>query len=184
MNTKFYTLIEDYPPHKPARYDITSCFWLAFIKVWKRPKMLRPTALFALNLMQCQRHLQIIQVKNIGNVFELSSVAFRLRLASLYGGLFVIFEKSFVCNCTKLVSLGIVSVTPLCNSFCVDFVFYLLMISVNRETWLFQLTFGWLCFSWMKLCFMLNPSGKIPVRRSYSFQVNVFEIPVSYSFIQ
>ena len=37
--------------------------------------------------VQFQRRLQISQVKNIGNVFELSSVAFRL--APAYGGLLV-----------------------------------------------------------------------------------------------
>ena len=34
--------------------------------------------LFALCLVQCQRRLQISDVKNIGNVVELSGVAFRL----------------------------------------------------------------------------------------------------------
>ena len=43
------------------------------------------TTLFALNLMQYQTRLQISHVKNIGNVFELSSVAFRL--APPYDGL-------------------------------------------------------------------------------------------------
>ena len=45
------------------------------------------TALLALNLMQCQRHLQISRVKNISNVFELTGVAFRL--APHYDGLLV-----------------------------------------------------------------------------------------------
>ena len=46
--------------------------------------MLQPTALFALNLWQCQRLLQISRVKNIVNIFVLSSVT------SSYGGLLVI----------------------------------------------------------------------------------------------
>ena len=44
--------------------------------------------LFALSLMQCQRCIQISQLKNIPNVFKLSGVAFRL--APPYGGLVVI----------------------------------------------------------------------------------------------
>ena len=47
-------------------------------KFEKRPKMPHWMALFALNLMQCQRGLEISRVKNVGNVFELSGVAFRL----------------------------------------------------------------------------------------------------------
>ena len=43
---------------------------------------------FALNLMQCQRRLQIYRVTNIGNVFELSGMAFRL--ATPYGGLLLL----------------------------------------------------------------------------------------------
>ena len=54
-------------------------------KFEKRPKMPHPMTLFALSLMQCQRRLQISRVKNIGNVFELRGVAFRL--APPYGGL-------------------------------------------------------------------------------------------------
>ena len=46
-----------------------------------------PTALFTLGLIQCQRRLHISKVENIGNVFELSGVAFRL--APPYGGLIV-----------------------------------------------------------------------------------------------
>ena len=37
-------------------------------KLEKRPKMPHPTALFALNLMQCRRRLQISHVNNIGKV--------------------------------------------------------------------------------------------------------------------
>ena len=44
----------------------------------KQPKMPHPTAFFALSLMQCQTPLQLSRLKNIGNVFELSDVAFRL----------------------------------------------------------------------------------------------------------
>ena len=40
--------------------------------------MPHPTALFALNLMQYQTRLQITRMKYIGNVFELSGVAFHL----------------------------------------------------------------------------------------------------------
>ena len=47
--------------------------------------MPHPTALFALNLMQSQMRFQISRVKNIGNVLELSDVAFRI--APPYGGL-------------------------------------------------------------------------------------------------
>ena len=45
------------------------------------------TALFALGLMQYQRRLQIYRLKDIGNVIELSGVAFRL--APPHGGLLV-----------------------------------------------------------------------------------------------
>ena len=45
------------------------------------------TALFALNLMHCQMRLQISRVKNIGNVFKLSGVEFRL--VPPYGGILV-----------------------------------------------------------------------------------------------
>ena len=58
-------------------------------KFEKRAKIPHPTALFAFNLMQCQRGLQISRAKNIVNVFELSSVAFRL--APPYGGFLVSF---------------------------------------------------------------------------------------------
>ena len=71
-------------PHKHARYDVTSCFWSAFLSKFEKPKMHHPTALFALS-MQCQWSLQISRVKNIGNVLELSGVAFRL--APPHGGL-------------------------------------------------------------------------------------------------
>ena len=51
----------------------------------------RPGYLFLVQctfrVMQCQRRLQISQMKNIGSVFELSGVAFRL--ASPLGGLLV-----------------------------------------------------------------------------------------------
>ena len=47
-------------------------------KFEKRPKMPHSTALFEFSLMQCQRRPRISRVKNIGNVFELSGVAFRL----------------------------------------------------------------------------------------------------------
>ena len=60
-------------------------------KFEKRPKMPRPTALFSLNLMQCQISLQISRVKNSGNVFELSGAAFRL--APPYG-VFLVFNIS------------------------------------------------------------------------------------------
>ena len=53
-----------------------------------RPKMQDPAALFTLSLMQCQRHLQIARVKDIGSVVELSGVAFHL--AAPYGGLLVV----------------------------------------------------------------------------------------------
>ena len=39
-------------------------------KFEKRPEMPHPTALFAINQMQCQRRLQISRVKNIGNGFR------------------------------------------------------------------------------------------------------------------
>ena len=57
-------------------------------KFERGPKMPHPTALFAINLMQCQIRLEISCAKNIGNAFELSDVA--LRLAPPYDGLFVI----------------------------------------------------------------------------------------------
>ena len=41
----------------------------------KRPKMPHPKSLFTWSLLQCQRRLQISQVKNICNVFELISVS-------------------------------------------------------------------------------------------------------------
>ena len=66
---------------------MASCFRSAFIAVRKLLKMSHPTVLFALSLMQCQRRLQISRVKNIGNVFELSGVAFCP--APPYGGLLV-----------------------------------------------------------------------------------------------
>ena len=62
---------------------------LAFTELEKRPKMPHSTALFALNLMQCQRRLQISVVKNIRNVFKLNSVAFHVALP--YGGLLVLY---------------------------------------------------------------------------------------------
>ena len=41
----------------------------------------------ALSIMECQRRVQISRLKNIGGVFELSGMAFRL--APAYGGLLV-----------------------------------------------------------------------------------------------
>ena len=52
------------------------------------------TALFALSLTQYQRRLHISRVKNIGNVFELSGVAFRP--AAPYGGLLVTLNYTHV----------------------------------------------------------------------------------------
>ena len=49
--------------------------------------MPHPTALFALSLIQRQVHLQISRVRNIGNVFNLSGVVFRI--GAPYGGLLV-----------------------------------------------------------------------------------------------
>ena len=77
--------------HKPTGYNVTSCFRSALLKFEKWPKMSHPTALFALNLMNCQRCLQISCVENILNVFELSGVAFCL--APPYGGLLVCHSR-------------------------------------------------------------------------------------------
>ena len=54
----------------------------------KRPKMPHPTALFALNIMQCRGRLQNFRAKHFDNAFELSGVAFRLAVPD--GGLFVL----------------------------------------------------------------------------------------------
>ena len=60
--TKFYTLHEDKLPHQLAGYDVTSCFQSAVTGVRKIP---HPSALFALNLLQCQRRFQISRPNNI-----------------------------------------------------------------------------------------------------------------------
>ena len=52
--------------------------------------MLDPAALFPLNLMHCQMHLQISRVRNIGNVYKLSSVAFCLVPPT--GGLHIVHQ--------------------------------------------------------------------------------------------
>ena len=77
------------PTYSDAVLDMTSpaASGRHLPKFEKRPKMLQPRALFVLNLMQCQRRLQNSRVKNIGNVFELSSVTFRP--ATEYCGLIV-----------------------------------------------------------------------------------------------
>ena len=59
--------------------------------------MPHPTALFALSQMRCQRRLQISQEKNIGNVFELSGMAFRLALHYV-GLLALILRRTVVHN--------------------------------------------------------------------------------------
>ena len=41
----FYTLIANNQSHKPAGYDVSSCFRLAVMWVWKLPKMASSTAL-------------------------------------------------------------------------------------------------------------------------------------------
>ena len=61
-------------------------------KFEKRLKMPRPTALFALSLMQCQRRLQISRVKNIGNVFELIDVAFHLSPTLWWGSCYALLR--------------------------------------------------------------------------------------------
>ena len=49
---------------------------------------------FELSLMQCHRRLEIYRVKNIGSVFGLSGVAFRL--APPYDGLLAIFRRRHI----------------------------------------------------------------------------------------
>ena len=51
--------------------------WLAAFCL-KTAEMPHPTALFELSVMRCQGRLKISRVNNIGNVSELSGVAFRL----------------------------------------------------------------------------------------------------------
>ena len=60
--------------------DVTSpaASSMHLLKVEKLPQMPHPTALFASSLMQCQSRLQISRLKNIGNVFKLSGVAFHI----------------------------------------------------------------------------------------------------------
>ena len=61
--------------------------------------MPHPTALVALNLMQCQRHLKISHVMNIGNVFYLSAMAFCLRVGYLQAHRWmVLWTPAFACN--------------------------------------------------------------------------------------
>ena len=74
------------PTYSTTLPDMTSqaASGLRLSKFEKRRKMPHPTALLALILMQCQRSVQISRVRNIGNVFELSGVAFRI--APPYGG--------------------------------------------------------------------------------------------------
>ena len=85
---------------------LTNCFRSAFIEVRKRPKMPHPTVLFALNLMQCQRRLQISRVKNIGSLFELSGVGFRLVVPS-YGGLLILNSDNFRLGVASDVTSGV-----------------------------------------------------------------------------
>ena len=77
----------------------SAAFGQHLLKFKKRPKMQHPTTLFALSLMQCQMGSYISRVKNIGNVFELSGVVFRL--APPYGGFLVHIHKR------KLLTIGL-----------------------------------------------------------------------------
>ena len=67
----------------PKTRASTNC-WVAHTL----PFVVDRLGLYALSLMQCQRHLQISRVKNIDSVVELSGVAFRL--APSYGGLLIV----------------------------------------------------------------------------------------------
>ena len=90
LHTHTHTLIVGNLPHKVVGYDITSCFQSAFIEVReKNGRKCRIRRLLALSLIQCQKRLQIYRVNNIGNVLQLSCVAFRL--APHYGGILVNF---------------------------------------------------------------------------------------------
>ena len=62
--------------------------------------MLHLTTLFALRLIECERRLQISQVKNISNIFELSIVAFCP--AAPYGELLVsVLVSIYIAQCNQ-----------------------------------------------------------------------------------
>ena len=84
-----YTFVIEVQVMEPVALTLTEKITSTLIghEFKKRPEKPHSTALFALNLMQRQRRLQFSRVKNIGNVFELSGMAFHL--APPYGGLLV-----------------------------------------------------------------------------------------------
>ena len=127
------------PTWSKAIPDLTSpaACGLHLLKFKKRPKMSYLTALFALSLMQCQRRVQISRVKNIGNVFQLSSLTFHL--APLYGRLRVysgkwdyfvdIFGSGFGSCGWVVLALATKCVASTPNCACLFFARYVLTVS-------------------------------------------------------
>ena len=86
--TKFYALMEDNQPRKYSEPDVTSCFRSAFIEFRKMAEHAASDGFVYIKSNAMSKASSIYRVKNIGKVFEISGLAFRL--APTYGRLLVI----------------------------------------------------------------------------------------------
>ena len=86
--SKDHEILRTYPGQS-ARYDVSgSCFRSAFVEVRKTAENAASVRFVCIKSNAVSRRVQIFRVKNIGEVFELNGVAFRL--APPYGGLLAI----------------------------------------------------------------------------------------------